>query len=368
MFERTAPQSARALRCAGSQLRNTLNEPVTLHGINLGGWLVLENWMCGLSDGLNGGRFARETLEERFGSKARVLLQTWEDHWLTDQDLSTIKELGFNMLRVPFSWRTLQHADGSWARDASGSIDFSRLDWVVRQAEDRELYVILDLHIWDSQQKDYKLISRCDVEAKPSQDRAAALWYELARHFRGNSTIAGFDIINEPNGSPANVLQNTLYEAVRAGDADRIVIMESVSWDGRWQNVIYSMHQYSCTSPDLLVNKEVWEKQEKPHIHSQLKTGAPLYIGEFMTNQKECWDWLLQNLNDMGLSWSPWTYKTINMGGWGLFNVDAIHIDLDHDSYEHILSTFSSKLTTVNNASSNQDQISAISKAAAAVI
>jgi len=364
MTSSTAAQTDRALRCNGCELRNASDELVTLRGINLGGWLVTENWMCGLSDSINEQRFARETLESRFGSEAQVLMQTWESQWITALDVSKIQKLGFNMVRVPFSWRTLQHADGSWIRDAAGNMDFSRLDWIVHQARVHHLYVILDLHIWDSQQKDYQLISRCVDEAKPSQAHAAALWYTLASHFKGNNTIAGFDVVNEPNGSPANVLHHALYEAVRAGDPDRIVIMESVSWDDCWKNVMYSMHEYACMSEDLLANKDRWEKQEKPLLCTQLNRGAPLYVGEFMTNKKESWQWLLAQFNNMGLSWSPWTYKTVNMGGWGLYNVKKFHVDLNHDSFPTILSVFSSRLCTMNNASANEEQISAISQAA----
>ncbi|DBA79379.1 TPA: hypothetical protein ACH3X2_000025 [Trebouxia sp. C0005] len=99
----TAARSDLALRCDARELRNASHELVTLHGINLGGWLVTENWMCGLSDSTNGQRFARETLERRFGSEAQVLMQAWESQWITAHDVSKIHELGFNMIRIPFS-------------------------------------------------------------------------------------------------------------------------------------------------------------------------------------------------------------------------------------------------------------------------
>jgi len=71
MTSSTAAQTDRALRCNGCELRNASDELVTLRGINLGGWLVTENWMCGLSDSINEQRFARETLESRFGSERK---------------------------------------------------------------------------------------------------------------------------------------------------------------------------------------------------------------------------------------------------------------------------------------------------------
>ncbi len=104
--------------------------------------------------------------------------------------------------------------------------------------------------------------------------------------------------------------------------------------------MMYSMHEYACMSEDLLANKACWEKQEKERLFTQVNRGAPLYIGEFMTNKKESWQWLLAQFNKMGLSWSPWTYKTVNMGGWGLYNVKKFCADLNHDSFETIFSGF----------------------------
>ena len=65
--------------------------------------------MCGQTD--NGGRFALEQLEARFGpAQAATLINAWRDNWFTDRDLDNIQSYGFNVLRVPFSWRNLQDA------------------------------------------------------------------------------------------------------------------------------------------------------------------------------------------------------------------------------------------------------------------
>src|SRR5690625_5926110 len=46
-----------------------------------------------------------------------------------------------NVLRLPFTYFEMLNDDGSLKSTA-----FDRLDWFIREAEKRELYVILDLH------------------------------------------------------------------------------------------------------------------------------------------------------------------------------------------------------------------------------
>ncbi len=149
------------LHVDGSRLIAANGREVKLRGINIGGWLVTESWMCGFVDSKDtkeatgsaglAGRSALDSLEDRFGpEKAAALMNTWQDHWITARDLDQIQNAGFNLIRIPISYRTLQHADGSWVLDSHGQIDFNRMDWVVREAAKRGIYTIFDLHVWPS--------------------------------------------------------------------------------------------------------------------------------------------------------------------------------------------------------------------------
>ncbi len=62
----TPDVDARYVHTQGNSFCDAKNNRVTLRGTNIGGWLVTEGWMCGQSD--NGGRFALEQLETRFGT------------------------------------------------------------------------------------------------------------------------------------------------------------------------------------------------------------------------------------------------------------------------------------------------------------
>ena len=56
-------------------------------------------------------------------------MTAWQDNWFTAADLDNIKGYGFNLVRVPFGWRTLVDAAGHVRRDAKGGMDFARMDW-----------------------------------------------------------------------------------------------------------------------------------------------------------------------------------------------------------------------------------------------
>ena len=133
------------LKTSGTEIRNGhgRGEVVPLRGVNLGGWLLWEEWMCPMdSSGLKDALSARETLAKRFTEPvADELIAAYEDAYIAEQDLDNIAALGMNVVRLPFWYPNLQKADGSWRPD-----DFKRLDWLVGKAWDRGLYTILDLH------------------------------------------------------------------------------------------------------------------------------------------------------------------------------------------------------------------------------
>jgi len=338
------------LRTRGKDIVDRTGRVVRLRGVNIGGWLVTEGWMCGQSDTssrVDIERGALEQLEKRFGpEKAATLINAWYDHWFTTNDLDLIQSWGFNVIRVPFGYRNLQDAAGNWTRDARGNIDFSRMDWVVREAAKRGIYVIFDLHVWPRQlEKDdygsperwhYGLPSRWSEEGKAVRAQTALLWGEVAKHFKGNAAVAAFDVINEPEGSPRNAPQHAFSDAIRAQDPERMIIVETTGYENTPKefpkNTVYSDH-YAFKDQASFENYRS-SLQAHPEVH------VPLFLGEMGTRQDtaESARWMAEMMNKEGWSWTIWTYKAVNIGGWAGFNYyDEFHYDLSKDSYESIL-------------------------------
>lgn len=330
------------LHVDGRRLLTADGREMQLRGINLGGWLVTEDWMCGIADttddkassGTAGvpGRHAFESLERRFGvAKAAELITAWQDHWVTESDLDQIRSAGFNVVRVPISYRSLQNEDGSWIVTTEGAIDFSRMDWVVDEAARRGLYVIFDLHVWPEQRFASDKIGRPEGEA--IRQSMARLWTAVAAHYRSEGAIAAFDLINEFPGAWG--VQQVLSEALRKEDSERVQVVEGFTMaefaklrmSGVFPNSVFSEHLYGDTP---LTTEEISRRLE-----ADASSPVPVYIGEFLAKDFQS---ATRVMDTAHVSWSSWTYKTVDMGDWGVFNYFAsLRTDLNNDSFEAIL-------------------------------
>ena len=126
---------------------NRRGEKIQLKGVNLGAWMIWEDWLCPYEEASDHYEVLT-TLTERFGEeKAYALMNTYMDNFITEWDFDNIKSMGFNCVRVPFWFRNLYYDDnGRKILNDKGEWDFSRLDWVVEECGKRGLYVILDMH------------------------------------------------------------------------------------------------------------------------------------------------------------------------------------------------------------------------------
>lgn len=340
-----------ALRVDGPELVNAAGETVRLQGINLGGWLVTEAWMCGFTDSADTrvqagplgveGRSTVQSLEARFGAeRAARLMRAWRANWMTSHDLDQIRSWGFNLVRAPISYRTLRDADGRWIRNNAGEIDFSPMDWLVAEAARRGLYTIFVLHVWPDQREQYDRIAR--PEGRPILDAMTELWTAVAERYRGNGAVAGFDIINEFPGNWG--VHKALAKAIRDADPDRVLIFEGYTFDefaerhanGVITNSVYSDHIYRAdpvSQDDIVATVKGYESR-----------AFPVYVGEFLAADFHA---ATAVMDAAGLSWSPWTYKTVDMGDWGAVNYHSeLRVDIQNDTYETLLDTWSEALST----------------------
>ncbi len=312
------------LHASGNKIVDSLNVPVILRGVNLGGWLVTEDWMCGILDSSDPeGRSARQTLEGIYTeTQVNQLMNTWENNWITAADIDTIRSLGFNFMRVPFGWRNLQYQNEQWCRDTSGKIDFSRFDWIVNQAAAHHMYVIFDFHVWLNQNLDYSGISNVDSVIL----NACTIWKAVAGHFKNNPTVAAYDLLNEPTGSTHDTVMHIIYDTVRSVDPTHMIALEGVNFDtARWHNVLYEDHWYGLTAPNLTSNIAYFDSAYLPVLHKADSLKAPFYVGETQSPNDSSLAWSLNEYCLYQTNWSPWTYKTINQWGWGLLSFYPNH-------------------------------------------
>ena len=352
----------------GEKLVDEQGNEVIMRGINAGGLFVTEHWMTGFnkSNPKNDYLSLSRTFISRFGEEdTKRLWEEYRSNWWTEEDFENCAEMGINVIRLPFTYMNVDFAAITDLENAGQSYDFSALDEFVEAAAEHGIYTILDLHgaygSQNGQDHSGQIFDTAEevtfYENEQLISLTVKLWGALADHFRTNSNVIGYDILNEP-GEKAGLTEkrhwdcfDRIYDAIRATGDRHIVIFESC-WDGAnlpqpseygWETCIYSFHHYSGDNISYEQFCESWNSKIA-EIESW-DFGVPLYMGEFTAYGKEArwWDYALSLLNEHGWHWTSWTYKVWGSMAWGVVNVPndgAYKVNPDDDGYEDILAKF----------------------------
>jgi endoglucanase len=343
LYSSTSFAQMSMLHAQGRSIVNANGQVVPLQGVNLGGWFVMEKWMVPLDSGSLPDTYSvMQTLDSRFGVETeQSLIRTYQQSWITTTDLDNIKNAGFNVVRAPIWWGQFyllnDQTPGGWRADA-----FEMLDWLVSAAAARGIYVIIDMHGVVGGQ------STSDDTGRSGQNQywtnnnfqgdTAYMWWQIANHFKGNPTVAGYDLINEPVGTPSSDtvlnLYNELYQSIRSVDPSHMIIMEGTwgNWNWSmlpnpsvfgWTNVAYQMHEYQFNGSQAQVQQGSTNQVNDFNNHASYN--VPGYVGEFndFGYGAGTWQFTTNAWNAAGLSWSMWSYKATDgliPDSWGFYD------------------------------------------------
>ena len=365
------------LTASEGYLKDASGNIVALRGINAGGWLIQESWMCPV----NGADRAWANLDTINAMKNRgftdeqiqTLFNTYQNNWFTTTDLDKLQAMNVNLVRVPFWYRNFMKDEaGTWiaGTDLNSNPGIQKLDWIISECGKRGMYVILDCHgAPGGQSMDHCSGTLGKNELYDSiKNRAilADLWTKIASRYKGNPVVAAYDIMNEPqnNGgysganswSPGSddALSKTysvydeMYKVIRKVDPDHVITMEAI-WDRNclpdpakyeWKNLMYQMHIYDTSISGI-------DKRVSDLKYYQSQYGVATYAGEFNCDPNE--EYAITKFNNAGISWSTWAYKGAkqNAGNnWFLYYANLPYVDSTKDSYDTILSKWGKQLNT----------------------
>ena len=243
-------------------------KPVTLKGVALGGWLMMEGYMMA---GRNiPEREFKAALAKSLGDGAlNDFTRSFRDAFIREEDIRIIKSWGANCVRVPFNYRLIEFEDRPFSLNEEG---LRYLDRLVEWCEKHSLYCILDMHASPGgQNPDW----HADCSGKPefftneaNKDRYYRLWHFIADRYKDSSAVAGYDVLNEPvvPFEQEHIVKD-LYERVtkeiRDADKNHIIFLEGNLWGQRLKflgkpkdpNTAYSLHAYAPT--EFVFNLEV---------------------------------------------------------------------------------------------------------------
>ncbi|MDT0300899.1 glycoside hydrolase family 5 protein [Streptomonospora wellingtoniae] len=334
------------LSVRGSTLVDRNGTTVVLRGFGLGGWMNMENFITGYPANEEAHRRSvRRVLGER---RYHLFFDRFLEYFFTEEDARYIASLGLNLVRLPINYRHFEDDMRPFEIDESG---FRHLDRVVDLCARHGIYTIIDLHAlpgyqnqhWHSDNPTHRALL---WQHKHFQDRTVHLWEAIARRYRGNPWVAGYNPINEPADPSEEMIMPfyaRLYEAIRAHDPDHVIFLEGNRYSQDfhifgepWENVVYTNHDYALpgfvdggpypgVSRGTYVDREVLEETFRRRSAYMLERGLHVWVGEFgpvYTGDPEADAMRYRVLRDQleiyrryGASWAVWLYKDIGLQG-----------------------------------------------------
>ena len=156
-----------------------------------------------------------------------------------------MKKEGFDHVRVPIGW----HHYAGPAPDFTLSPDiFSKVDFVVTNALQNRLAVIINIHHFNELDKD----------PAAATDEFLKIWRQVAAHYQKFPNQLAFELDNEPHEKATTALMTPIYAsaiaAIRESNPQRTLFVEPGNWGGIGElknlvlppddNVIVSVHCY----------------------------------------------------------------------------------------------------------------------------
>ena len=357
------------LKTDGKEIKTNYGngEVVYLRGTNAGGYLLQEFWMTPTAStgSVHSEIDIYHTLTERFGENTmRELIGVYQDNYWTESDFDNCRALGMNCIRLPFWYLNFVDFNGNYLDNC-----FERIDWFLAEAGERGMYVILDFHGAPGSQNgsDHSGVDGGNnkegasefffgANARENQQLYYDIWEKIARRYKDNPVVAGYDLLNEPyctyryNSSRSETELHQLlwdvydqaYDVIRSVDPNHIIIMEATwdSWDlpdpneYGWQNVMYEYHNYLYDDYDNAGGGQIRNMQNKVNNINSAGYNVPSYMGEFSYfSNYSAWDEGLKLLNNSNIHWTSWTYKvTGSNNSWGIYNQNVADADISSDS------------------------------------
>jgi aryl-phospho-beta-D-glucosidase BglC (GH1 family) len=316
-------QTTKFFSTSGKNIVAPDGKPFIIRGTNLGNWLVPEGYMFKFKK-VNSPRLINEALAEILGPEETTKFwKAYQDTYITEGDIHLIKASGMNCIRIPFNYRLF--TSENYCGQNNPYRGFELLDRVINWCKKEGLYVILDMHCAPGGQTGDNIDDGYGYpflfKSKAMQNLTASIWKRIATHYKDDSIILGYDLLNEPiatyfKADEFNPSLEPVYkqitEAIRTVDKNHIIILGGAQWDSNFKpfgqpfdsKLVYQFHKYWTKT----TGKEVIQD----YIDFRDKYNVPIYCGETGENKDEWCEAFRKTLEDNNIGWQYWPYKKMD--------------------------------------------------------
>ncbi len=329
--------NAQYVHTQGTKIVDGNGKDLYFTGMNLGNWLLWEGYLMM-------GDFNYRTHTQFFNSaktafggdlaKAMEFEHQWRLNYVTNESIRELKGLGFNSVRVPF------HFNLFWDYNSAAVSDrgFQYFDRVIQYCRDNGVYILFDMHAAPGYQNPGDHSD--NVESNSSQPRgtvhfwdngnvdiASKVWKHIANHYKNETIIWGYDLLNEPVPQPGREFEllrsmKTMTDAIRQVDTNHVIVAEGSWWgseldkldwtngsvqsvsgiNSRWDNnLVYETHHYSTDASALNGRLDITNK-----------LNLPMILGEYGESDngslRSMTDWCISH----NVGYFPWSFKKMS--------------------------------------------------------
>lgn len=250
---------------------------------------------------------------------------------------SAIADAGFQHVRVPIRWNAHALAAPPYTIDPDF---FARIDWVVEQATQNNLLVVLNIHHYEEMFTDHR----------SQTERFLALWRQIAEHYSAAPDSVLFELLNEPHGELTSQAWNEMIPEVIAAIRPSNPTRNLIVGPGNWYNIsqlytltlpphdkhlIVSVHYYepfhfTHQGADWVSGSAAWlgttwsgTSAQRGAVEADLgqaarwgkEKGYPIYLGEFgaysradMESRAQYTDFVARTAENLGMGWAYWEF------------------------------------------------------------
>jgi endoglucanase len=319
----TAQKNSMVARTKGTQILDASGKPITLKGVNLGNWLVPEGYMFKTDPEVSAPNQIDQMLGEIIGPDS--LANFWSrylDNYITQADIQFLKRIGCNHIRLPFHYKMFTN-DLYMGKRNSG---FAYVDRIVNWCRQEKMYMLLDMHCAPGGQTGYNIDDSNGYPwlffSKTSQDLMSEIWVNIAKHYKNEPVVIGYDLINEPLASYFTskitdynhrlfLLYQRMVADIRKVDRQHTIFLTGSLWAMDFRvfekildnNVVYEFHKYYF---------DVKQEAIQPYLDFRTKYNVPVYIGETGENSDEWNTKCTALLDSNAVNWAFWPYKKMD--------------------------------------------------------
>ena len=189
-------------------------------------------------------------------------------------------------------------------------LQIKELDKILLLAEKNGIKIVIDLHTGSG--TGITTLMSNELGESTALGVMVEAWRKLAKHYKGNPNIYGYDLLNEPQAgkflegrdNPWKYMAQTLADAIRKIDPDTPIIVAwhqiSKGFKIKGENIIYSPHIYkphTYTHQGMKqwklqwkypgnIDGTYWNKDQlrlviRKYIDYQQRHGVKIFVGEF---------------------------------------------------------------------------------------